>query len=128
MTTFLTAMGWYNLAGVPFLLLCTSTAWGQRVLGPWSEIVRPPYSLGEHGVLWVWWSASLNAFFGVVNVLAARWPASAQRAIVWLDLALYALFLVLALAASRSPRWGRGVRFCVGLFSFWIVWAASTLA
>lgn len=128
MTTYLTVMGWYNLAAIPLLLLCTSTVWGQRVLGPWSEIVRPPYSIGDHGVLWVWWSAVINIFYGAVNVLAARWPASAQRAVVWLDLAMYAVFLVLALAASRSPHWGRGVRFCVGLFSFWIVWAASTLA
>lgn len=128
METFLTVMGWYNLAAVPLLFACASTAAGQRVLGPWSEIIRPPYSIGEHGALWVYWSAVITVFYGAVNVLAARWPAGAQRSVVLLDLAMYAVFLGLALAASRSPRWGRGVRFCVGLFTFWIAWAASTLA
>ncbi|MFY0528451.1 hypothetical protein ACN28I_36595 [Archangium gephyra] len=127
MEPFLVSIGWYNVAAGLALFALLSPRIGQKVLGEWCRLTAAPYSLGDHGALWLWWAALTNLFFGAVNVLAAGWEPAAQRAIAWLDLAVYVPFLVLALGALRSPRYGRGVWVAVPLFGGWIAWNLHAL-
>lgn len=127
MEAFLVAIGWYNAAGGFVLFTLLSPRLGQKVLGEWCRIIATPYTLGDHGRLFVWWAAVTNIFFGAVNVLAAGWEPEAQRAVAWLDLGVYVPFLGLAVGALRSPRYGWGVWSCIPLFGGWIAWNLSVL-
>jgi hypothetical protein len=127
MRPYLSAIGWYNVAGGLALFTFLSPRIGQKVLGEWCQITATPYTLGEHGPLWLAWAAIINTVFGAVNVLAVGWDPAAQRAIVWLDLAGYVPFLGLALGALRSPRYGRGIWVAVALFCGWIAWGVYVL-
>ena len=120
-------MGWYNVAAGLVLFALLSPRIGGKVLGEWMRITATPYTLGEHGALWLWWAAIVNTFFGAVNALATGWEPAAQRAIAWLDLAVYVPFLVLALRALRSPRYGRGIWIAIALFLGWIAWNVYVL-
>lgn len=124
MAEFLLWIGLYNALGA--LLLPALAIWprfADRLLSTWVEISVPPYDHGAHGALWVWWAASVNAFLGVVMLLATRWDAFIQREVILAVIGVYLAMWAVAIAALRSPRYNRRGLYAVIL----VMWPAQMI-
>ncbi len=130
MHDFLLWIGFYNLLGALVLpAFAISPAFADRFLSTWIEVTTPPYDHGRHGPLWVWWSASVNLFLGVVMILATRWPAAIQAEVCFSVVAVYALMWLVTILALRSPHYNRRGLLAVILVMWpaqmvWGLWAA----
>jgi hypothetical protein len=128
--TFLLYIGAYNALGSFVLLAFLSQRRAQLVLGKWLQVLGQPYDHGAHGPMWILWSMMTNLGLGAAMVLASRWPSEvAQRDITIVALGVYAIGVIVALAAMRSPRYRvSGLVACVVLWLAQIGWGAYAVA
>ena len=124
---FLYFVGYWNLLGSIVLYLMVNEAIADRVLRQWTEIIAHSYSVGKYGTMWLWWAATTNLFFGLVNIFAAAWEPSAKTVILYGDLFVYGILLVPALAALQDESYSKGLFINILLGIFWILWALYLL-
>jgi hypothetical protein len=129
MAAFLWWIGLYNLSGSLVLMAMHDTRVADWVLRKGTEMVSEPYEHGRFGRLWLWWSATTNAFLGAVMMLASRWPSDIQREITIAVLGVYAIMYVVCILGGRKrPPWGRGVSSLHVLWQAQIAWGIWALA
>lgn len=111
MAAYLTFIGAMNLLGVFLLLGAMSERFADRLLRRWTAILPAdtPYTHSPYGRIWLWWAAIGTGFFAALNLVAAAWPPEYARMIVYGDIYAYFAFEALAIAASLSGRYGRGM-------------------
>lgn len=124
---FLLAMGSYNLLGSAVLYAMLNSRIADLVMRRWASIFVDVYDIGRYGSLWLWWAATANVFYSVINIIAADWELTVQRTIIWSDLFMYSVFLALAIAALGNPHYGKGNSINILLFTGWLLWAACCL-
>ena len=120
MTSFLFWIGLYNFTSVLLVAFAIWPSFADRFLSQWIEVTVPPYDVGRHGALWVWWSATSNLFLAAIMMLASRWPAEVQREVIYAVVAVYGLMLVPAVAALGSRDYNRR-----GIFAVFFLWPAQ---
>ncbi len=104
-------MGSVNLLGTLMLLAALSENVADGLLRRWTQIIKPdvPFRDGAYGRIWLWWAIIGTGFFGAINLIATRWPLEYARWIAFGDVYAYGSFELLAIAASISRRYGRGI-------------------
>ena len=73
------------------------------------------------------WAASPTGALGLIMVLAADFPESAQRPITLVAVGCYVVMWVVMSVGARRPKYGRGIWFTHGLWAAqvgWGLWAA----
>jgi hypothetical protein len=128
---YLCFIGIANLVGVGLLLGALSERFADRLLRRWTQIIAEsePYRHSSHSRLWLWWAAVGTGFYGAINCIAATWPVQYARIIAWGNVYAYGAFELLAIAATRSPRYGKGIRVAHVLWigqAGWGVWVAMS--
>lgn len=126
-STFLFALGVYNLIGSLILSCFLSNSLGDLILRRQFKIFTNNYHLGTAGKMWLVWAISLNFFFALINILAKGWEGRSQLDLLILDLVLYLIFLILTIIGLRSSNYSKGLWFCFPLFLFWVFWGAYLL-
>lgn len=128
MVNFLLWIGLYNVLGPIVLVAMHDERIADAILRRGTEIVSESYSHGPFGRLWLWWSATVNAFLGAIMVLATRWPSAVQREVCLAVLAVYVvMYIVCAIGARRRPPWGRGALAIHFLWPAQLIWGAWAL-
>jgi hypothetical protein len=126
---FFWVIGVYNVVGGLAFAACVSERVSDVLLGKTLQIVKQPYTHGEHGPLWVVAASGGTVFLGLVNVAAVRWPASARAEVALFDAITYGAALFGVFAALKSPRYVRaGLYACVVLWLAQIAWALAAWA
>lgn len=120
MTSFLFWIGLYNVTSIVLIAFAIWPSFAGTFLSKWIEVTVPPYDVGRHGALWVWWSAMSNIFLAAIMVLATRWPANVQREVIYAVVAVYGAMLVPAIAALWSRNYNRR-----GIFAVFFLWPAQ---
>jgi hypothetical protein len=119
---FLWFIGAYNVFGAFVMLMCISDSGGDRLLRQWMQILAESYNHGRYGAIWVWFSAILTFFLGVLMLLATRWNCvDAKKDVALMVVVVYALALLLAINCFRfTQRYDRN-----GLVALYILWPAQ---
>ena len=120
MQSFLLWVGLYNVVGSLALIALLREAYAEKVLGKWLQLLGVPYSHGDHGRMWIWWSMCTNLGLGALMMLASRWPTAMQREVTIVVVAVYAIMLGVLVAATRSPRYRAS-----GLWGTAMLWVAQ---
>ncbi len=127
MSTFLFAVGAYNLVGAVVLAAMLADPVLDLVLRRLTEIAAEPVAHGPWSRLWLGWAAAVNLFLGFVMLRAAAWPAALQREVTAAALAVYLLMTVLLVAGARRPGLGRGRWITLALWLAQLGWGAWAL-
>ena len=111
MTAYLYFIGTANALGTLLLLGALSEGFADGLLRRWTQILPAdaPYEHSAYGRLWLWWAIIGTGFFAAINMVAASWPPSCARVVVFGNIYCYLSFEALAIAGSLSPRFGPGV-------------------
>lgn len=129
MRHYLCFIGVMNALGVLALLGCLREDVADRLLRRWCWIVPQdhPYTHSPYGRLWLWWAILGTAAFSAWNLAATTWPPELARQIILGDVCVYLGFEALAIAGSRSPRFGPGVHVAHVLWLGQAGWGIWTL-
>jgi hypothetical protein len=123
MDTYLLALGWWNLAGCVFMLCLFNQSLGHKLLVEWTGIFTEPYQVTYYSKLWLFWAIGLNVFFGLMNVMAAKWYyLEVQRFVVAADVVSYVLFVALGIWGLQSKKCGNGMYIGFAIFIAWAAW------
>lgn len=122
-------MGSVNLFGVLLLAGALNEKFADSLLRRWTMIIKPeePFRYAPYGRVWLYWAIIGAGFFGGINLVATQWPPEYARWIVYGDVYAYGSFELLAVAASISGKYGKGI---VTSHFLWIgqtAWGVSTL-
>ena len=129
MTSYLIFIGTMNVLGAGLLLGALSEPFADGLLRRWTAIIPPetPFRYGPYGRIWLWWATIGTGFFGVINLVAAGWPVEFARAIVYGNIYAYGSFELLAVAASWSGRYGKGINVSHALWIGQAGWGVATV-
>ena len=122
MGNFLLWIGLYNLLGSFILMAFHFEKIGDTLLRKWTEIINIPYTHGNFGRMWLWWTASANLFIGLVMLLATRWSLDIQKEITILVLIVYIIMYIVMLLGGKKPKFGRGIYITHALWMAQIAW------
>lgn len=131
MTGFLWYIGWYNTVGPLILIAFLNPKFAETMLVKVVQVAIAPYSHGTHGGVWIWWALTSNIGLGAVMVQAASWPVEMQRGVTAAVIGVYAVMLLVVVAAAIRPadRWRRyGIWSTIGLWVAQIGWGSYGLA
>lgn len=128
LSVYLIWIGSANALGVAMLLAALNESFADGLLRRWTKMIpdESPYTHSAYGRVWLWWAIIGTGFFAALNFIALGWPVPYARVIAWGNVYCYGCFELLAIAASFSPRWGKGIRVAHVLWigqTGWGVWA-----
>jgi hypothetical protein len=131
MVAYLWWIGLVNGMGFFLLLGAMSDHFADGLLRRWTKIIPDdePYVHSKYSRVWLWWAVIGAGFYAGINLIATGWPAEYARVIVWGNVYAYGFFEVLAIFATISRRWGKGIWTTHFLWigqGGWGVWAALT--
>jgi hypothetical protein len=124
---FFPVVGFWNAFGSLVLLGFWHEGFADAMLRKWTLILAKPYSHGTMGHVLFVWIGLLNTTLGICMMLAPGWEPAARNTILIAAIVGYAVFLGLAIAARRSPNYGPGVSYCIGLWSLLLAWGCAVL-
>lgn len=128
MDTFLLSLGWWNFIGSLMMFGFLYEPFGKKMLNEWTKIFNVEFSLNYWTRLWLVWAAGLNVFFGLINIMAAKWPLNELKVfLVYTDLISYSFCMFFAIKGYQSKKLGSGAFSVFAIFSTWIIWGISTL-
>ena len=128
MYTFLLVVGAWNFGGSLMMLGFVNEKFAHNVLVKWSGIFKETYTVNAYGRMWFIWAASLNVFFGLLDMLAWHWQFDPLGVCLSLmTLSAYLVVLILSIVALIRKKAGPGIYFTIALFTAWIVWGVYGL-
>lgn len=128
MDLFLTALGWWNLAGSLLMIGFFNVNFGKKMLNEWTKIFSREFTLDYWSKFWLAWAIGLNIFFALVNIVAVHWAQIELKIlIIGFDLFAYCMFLGLAIWGQRTKNCGTGIYSVYVIFGMWIVWGILSL-
>lgn len=128
MDIFLLSIGWWNFLGSILMLGFLHEPFGQYILNGSTKIFAEKFVLSYWTRIWLGWASGLNIFFGLINIMAAKWEYPALKPfMVWSDLIAYSLFFALAIWGLRAGKLGPGAYSVFVIFGVWIGWALYVL-
>lgn len=104
------------------VLACVSEGAGDRVLRNWLRVIREPYTHGDYGFIWVYFTSMYCMFWGALMIVATRWDKGAKQDLTGISIAIAVLGLLLAIAGFRSPQFNQR-----GLYVVYVLWAAQII-
>jgi len=112
LSVYLAWIGCANALGVGLLLGALHEGFADGLLRRWTHLIpdETPYQHSAYGRVWLWWAIIGTVFLAAINGIALGWPPAYARVIAWGNVYCYGAFEALAIAASTSPRWGKGMR------------------
>ena len=128
MDHYLSALGWWNLAGCFLMFGVFNESFGRKVLNDWTKIFHVEYSLDYWSKFWLAWAIGLNIFFAMINILSVKWGYMEVKIfITWIDIIAYSLFGILCFWGLKERRVASGVYSAIIIFLVWISWGIYVL-
>jgi hypothetical protein len=101
---------------------------GKKLLNDYMQLFKDEFKLDYWGRIWLFWAACLNIFFGLINILAAKWEhLELMLFLIKVDLVAYLIFVGLAIWGLLAGRLGKGVYSVFIVFAGWISWGTWTI-
>jgi len=128
MDTYLLVLGWWNFVGSIMMLGFFNEQFGKKMLNEWTKIFSTEFVLDYWGKFWLFWAIGLNIFFGLINIMAAKWGFNELKTfLIWSDIIAYLSFVALAIWGIKAKRTGAGIYSVFIIFGAWIVCGISVL-
>ncbi len=128
MNTFLQYIGWWNFAGSFLMLGFLYKPFGKKVLNDYTRIFKIEFKLDYWGRVWLFWAAGINIFFGLVNIMGAKWNyPEIMEFLIKSDLVAYSIFTVLVIWGLAAKKLGSGAYSVFIIFGGWIAWGIYAL-
>lgn len=128
MNNYLQALGWWNLVGSITMIGFFNETFGKKMLNDWTRIFFVEFKLDYWSRFWLGWAIGLNIFFGLINIYASHWNFEPlKRFLIYVDLAAYLAFFLLAIGGLLAKRTGNGIYSVFVIFSMWIGWGIYAL-
>ncbi len=125
---YLLALGYWNFFGSLTMIGFFNESFGKKMLNDWCKIFITEFKLDYWSKFWLGWAIGLNIFFGLINILAAKWDfIPLKQFIVCFDMGAYLTFIGLAIWGLKAKRCDTGIYTAFIIFAIWIIWGLDAL-